>query len=112
MLVARDEPAVVVRPAAVRRSFVRGFAVQAANPKALVFFVALLPQFVSRESPVGAQLLVLGVTSLAIELFVLGCYLLVTLRARRMAGARLAGPLERIGGGLLVAAGARLALVR
>jgi len=32
--------------------------------------------------------------------------------ARRIAGTRLTDPLERIGGGPLVAAGARLALVR
>lgn len=96
----------------VRRAFLRGFVVQAANPKALVFFVALLPQFIEPTLSIGRQILVLGVTSQAIELAVLGLYVAAALRARRLAGVELAAPLERIGGGFLVAAGARLAFVR
>jgi homoserine/homoserine lactone efflux protein len=112
MLLSRSrEPAEIV-PRPVARSFVRGFVVQAANPKALVFFVALLPQFIDPAAPVGMQVWILGVSSIAIELFVLALYVALAVRARRLAGSRLAGPLERIGGGLLVAAGARLALVR
>jgi hypothetical protein len=72
--------------------------VQAANPKALVFFVALLPQFVNPESLVGLQILILGVSSVLIEFFVLGAYVLLVARA----GAHLAGSIERIGGGRTV----------
>jgi len=99
-------------PQRVQRAFLRALVVQGANPKALIFFVALLPQFIDPSAPVGFQLLVLGASSTAIEFFVLLLYVAVASRARRLAGARLAGPLERIGGGFLVAAGARLALLR
>lgn len=105
------EPAPVVAQA-VPRAFVRGFVVQAANPKALVFFVALLPQFIDPTASVGLQVLILGTSSVLIELVVLSGYVALTVRARRLAGASWSGWLERVGGGLLVAAGARLALLR
>ena len=95
-----------------QRAFLRALVVQGANPKALIFFVALLPQFIDASAPVGSQLLVLGASSTAIEFLVLLLYVGIASRARRLAAARLAGPLERIGGGFLVAAGARLALLR
>jgi homoserine/homoserine lactone efflux protein len=98
--------------AAAQRSFLRAIVVQGANPKALIFFVALVPQFVHPQASIAWQLLVLGLTGIVIEITVLTSYVAVAVRARRVAGARLAGPLERIGGGFLVAAGARLALVR
>ena len=112
MVLSRPREDAVVVPQPVARSFARGFVVQAANPKALVFFVALLPQFIDPGASVGGQVLILGASSIAIEFIVLAFYVALAVRARRIAGTRLAGPLERIGGGLLVAAGARLALVR
>jgi len=107
----RRAPAPVL-PQPVRRSFVRGFVVQAANPKAIVFFVALLPQFLEPEASVWFQVLVLGASSVLIELLVLSLYVALAARAREVAGTRWSGPLERVGGGVLIAAGARLALVR
>ena len=111
-LLSRPGDATDPAPQPVHRSFLRGLVVQGANPKALVFFVALLPQFIDPHAPVGRQVLVLGVSSVLIELVVLALYVAFAVRARRLAGARLAGPLEKIGGGVLVAAGARLALTR
>ena len=101
-----DEPS----PRRVQRAFLRALIVQGSNPKALIFFVALLPQFIDPAAPVAFQLFVLGASSTLIEFFVLALYVAFAARARRLAGARLAGRLERIGGGFLVAAGARLAL--
>ena len=57
-----------------RRTFVNGFVLQAANPKALLFFVALLPQFIEPGGHVAGQVLVLAVTSVAIELVILLAY--------------------------------------
>lgn len=50
------------RPAGAWRVLRRGFLVQAANPKTILFFGALLPQFVDPSGNVAAQMLVLGVT--------------------------------------------------
>jgi homoserine/homoserine lactone efflux protein len=112
MVLSRDSRERDASPIPVARTFVRGFVVQGANPKALVFFVALLPQFVDPTGAVPTQLLVLGVSSVLIELCALAFYGLGAVRARRVAGPRIAGVLQRVGGGLLVAAGARLAAVR
>jgi homoserine/homoserine lactone efflux protein len=94
------------------RLFGRAFIVQAANPKALVFFIALLPQFINPAASVPWQILVLGLSSAAIEFTVLSLYAAVAARARSMAGAQVSGAVERIGGAALIAVGARLAWYR
>jgi len=112
MVLSRGPREVDTQPVILGRSFFRGFIVQGANPKALVFFIALLPQFIDPTAPVPGQLLVLGVSSVVIEFVALAVYAQGAVRAGRVVGARVAGTLERVGGGLLVAAGARLAAVR
>lgn len=105
-----SEPA--ERAALPGRSFLRGFVVQGANPKVLAFFVALLPQFIDPHAPLSAQVLVLGASSVTIELVALATYAWVAVHVGRVAGSRVVSILERLGGGLLVAAGARLATAR
>ena len=51
-----------VRAATPRRWFRDGVVVGAANPKSIVFFTAILPQFVDRHGPVPVQMAVLGGT--------------------------------------------------
>lgn len=59
-----------------------GFGVSALNPKALIFFVALFPQFVSAASwPVAAQLTTLGLTWIAISSVL---YVVLALTSRRV----------------------------
>lgn len=45
----------------------KGFITSAANPKAVVFFAALFPQFIDHNAPVLGQILVLGITYLVID---------------------------------------------
>jgi homoserine/homoserine lactone efflux protein len=92
--------------------FIRAFIVQAANPKALVFFVALLPQFINPALNVPWQILLLGASSVVIEAVVLSGYAALAVRARSLAGTRFAASLERLCGACLIAAGARLAWYR
>jgi homoserine/homoserine lactone efflux protein len=112
MVLGRARPAVARSPAGVRRAFWRALVVQGANPHALLFFLALVPQFVDPRGSVVLQMLVLAASTLVIELGVLAVYVALGARARDVAGDRLAGALQRVGGAFLLAAGARLAVVR
>jgi threonine/homoserine/homoserine lactone efflux protein len=64
------------------RSFVRGFLVGASNPKALVFFTALFPQFIDPARPQVPQFLLLCSTFVAFELFWLVTYAALGNRAK------------------------------
>ena len=93
-------------------ALVRGFAVQASNPKALAFFVALLPQFIDAHASVPEQVAILAITSVAIEYVVQAGYVWVATRASAWGALGSTAWLSRVAGGLLVAAGARLAIAR
>ncbi len=95
------------------RLFMNGFVLQAANPKALLFFTALLPQFVDPAADVPAQVAVLAVTSIAVEFLVLVGYGALAGRATSLtARPRFATLTNRVAGSLLVAAGVRTAALR
>ena len=94
------------------RTFVNGMILQLANPKALVFFAALLPQFIDPRSPVIGQVAILGVTSVIIEFFVLLVYGATAGRLTAMASRpRFQTVANRVAGSMLVAAGIGLARV-
>lgn len=66
-----------------RDAFRAALLLQLGNPKAILFFTALLPQFVAPDSSwsVALQILVLGVTSIVSEFFVLWAYGALAARA-------------------------------
>jgi len=89
----------------------RGFVLQAANPKALIFFTALLPQFVSPSQPVASQMVILGITSIVTEFFVLTGYgYLASQLARLGSSPRFSRRINLVAGTMLTACGAGLAL--
>jgi homoserine/homoserine lactone efflux protein len=93
------------------RTLCRGFAAQTANPKALLFFVALLPQFVSPDAPILPQIFILGTTSVLIEFCVLGAYGYLAGRAASVAcRPRFIKATNRASGTMLIAAGAGIML--
>lgn len=92
-------------------SFRQALFVQLANPKAVVFFTALLPQFIDPKGPIALQFFVLGVISTVIEFPVLAIYGFAADKGRALY-ARHTRWIERIAGGCLVAAGAKLAATR
>jgi homoserine/homoserine lactone efflux protein len=110
----RTPPDAAPAPAAVRvsRSFWQGFTTQAANPNLLVYFAAILPQFVDSRQPLPGQVGILAGSSFAIELAVLSIYAALASQAGRRAAPRFRRSAERLGGGLLIAAGAGLAALR
>src|SRR5262249_46325532 len=60
-LVGQPSPITVSRPTgaatSLRAIFASGLTLQLANPKTLIFFVAILPQFVDPRLPIRAQML-------------------------------------------------------
>ena len=65
------------------RLFAQGFLVGASNPKALLFFGALFPQFIVPSAPQIPQFLLLGVTFIFFELLWLTIYALSASRAKQ-----------------------------
>jgi homoserine/homoserine lactone efflux protein len=92
------------------RSFTSGFVTQVSNPKAIVFFVAILPQFIDPRGSLPFQLAVLTATSILIELAVLSSYTFGADRLRRSHVAERASLwIERAGGVVLIWIAARIA---
>jgi homoserine/homoserine lactone efflux protein len=95
------------------RTWMHGFVLQAANPKALVFFVALLPQFIDPRGSVVTQVAILGVTSVVIEFFVLLAYGALAGRLTSIAARpRFQTLANRLAGAMLVGAGVSVAIQR
>ncbi|MEM8950850.1 MAG: LysE family transporter, partial [Pseudomonadota bacterium] len=65
-------------------SFWAGFLTGILNPKAVLFYVAFLAQFINPAYPMTPQFLILMATSTLIVLIVLGAYALLAARARRL----------------------------
>ena len=93
------------------RPFWRGFVAQGANPNLLVYFTAILPQFIDPGTAVAPQVALLACSSFVIEFTVLTVYAGLAGRAGQAAAPRLRVYAERLGGGLLLAAAAGLARI-
>lgn len=62
----------------------RGFLVNFSNPKAIVFMLAVLPQFIDPHAPLVAQYLVMGVTMISVDLIVMAGYTGLASRVLRL----------------------------
>lgn len=91
----------------------RGFLVNATNPKGLVFFLAVLPQFVVPTAPLMPQYLAIGATMVAVDLVVMGLYTALSVRLLKwMHTPRKQTIVNRVFSGLFAAAAVVLSLVR
>ncbi len=96
-----------------RRIYTGGVVVQLANPKNMVFFLAILPPFIDPAGNIAFQILILGLTSHVIEFLVLLFYgALASGAARRVRSTKLALWVNKVAGSLLITIGIGLAFVR
>jgi homoserine/homoserine lactone efflux protein len=108
---AEDLTAVPPQPRSARAIYLRGLLVSMTNPKTLLFYGAFFPQFITVTRPVGGQIAILSATFLALALLIDGTWALIAGRGRGLLASR--GRLRnRLSGGLLIGAGAALALAR
>jgi threonine/homoserine/homoserine lactone efflux protein len=92
--------------ASPRKLFANAFIVTALNPKSIVFFIALLPQFISAAHPAAPQLWILGVTFVVLATIGATSYALFAASIRRfLASPRAQMAYSAVGGGLLCSAG-------
>jgi homoserine/homoserine lactone efflux protein len=92
---------------------VRGFLINTTNPKGLVFFLAVLPQFVVPTAPLLPQYLAIGATMVAVDLVVMGLYTGLAVRlVEWLHTPRQETALNRVFSGLFATAALVLSLVR
>jgi threonine/homoserine/homoserine lactone efflux protein len=92
--------------------FLQGFLVMMANPKALLFFGAFIPQVIDPMGNYVAQIALLGVTAMLIAFFSDGAYAVLTGRAGAWLSKRRIRMVSRISGVFLVGGGVWLAFTR
>ncbi len=103
----RATPIADVPQSATRTTFLSGFFACVTNPKAIVFFVALFPGFISAAHSVALQSLIYGAIFVALDAaFILGYALLAAQAFKRAAGGWLT--VERLSGFGLMGVGALL----
>jgi len=94
-------------------AFGTAFLTQVSNPKAIVFFASILPQFIDPREPLARQIAILGVTSVVAEFFVLAGYGILAGRGAHLArDPRYARLTNRLAGAALLTAGFGLALLK
>jgi threonine/homoserine/homoserine lactone efflux protein len=94
---------------ATRSHYLSGFIVGASNPKAIVFFTALFPQFIATDAPLMPQYLIFASTFVVMELSWLLFYAYLGARSSNWLLAKgRAKVFNRLTGGVFIGAGALL----
>jgi homoserine/homoserine lactone efflux protein len=97
-------------PVSRARPLAQGLVTQLSNPKAIVYWTALLPPFLDRSRPIGPQLLVLVGVGIGVDLVVLVAYAAAAASVRRwMADPRYERGLNLVAGALFTVIGLSLA---
>lgn len=96
-----------------RKLFSRAVFVNLTNPKSIVFLAALFPQFILPHEPQAMQYVVLGVTTVVVDIIVMIGYATLAQRiALWIKGPRQLKALNRLFGSLFILVGALLASAR
>ena len=103
----------VAKATSRRKLFQRALFVNLTNPKSIVFLAALFPQFIIPHQPQALQYLVLGVTTVVVDIIVMiGYATLATRISRWIKGPKQMTLLNRIFGSLFMLVGVLLASAR
>lgn len=98
------QPPARERETSLKALWLQGFLTSAANPKAVVFFAALFPQFIDTNAPFLFQYMVFALTYTVID----GAFLSVYGVSANWVASRFVGPakawVERAGGGFMIGA--------
>lgn len=109
-MVSDAAEAVAVAP---RTLVLRGWMINAVNPKGTVFLLAVVPQFLDLARPLGGQYLVIAATLAFTDLIVMAGYTALASRLLRLLKSpRQMAILNRSFGSLFVAAGVLLAMFK
>ena len=90
----------------------QGLLVILSNPKGLLWFGAFIPQFIDPKGNYVTQIIVLGVTAMAVALVSDGAYAVLVGRAGSALSRRRVQLVNRVGGSFLIGGGIWLALTR
>ncbi|MEL6169871.1 MAG: LysE family translocator [Pseudomonadota bacterium] len=114
-MIRRAKPDNPVEPehrnmASLRTLWMQGFLTSAANPKAVVFFAALFPQFIAADAAFWPQFLILSATYIVLDGMFLSAYGVGSSWVARRFRGRARVWIERIGGGFMIGAAVLLGL--
>jgi homoserine/homoserine lactone efflux protein len=99
-------------PGLLGKPYAQALLTQLGNPKAVLFFGALLPQFLNPHTPVLPQYAQMFAIIMIGETIILGFYGWLAAQGARLTSRRFAIWRERVSGGVLVAIGAIFAVAR
>ncbi len=100
------------KPQSGKRIFSTALMLQMTNPKALLGFVAILPQFIDPQKPIIPQMSILAACSIIPEFFILLGYGMLANKASHLATQpKYSVITERIAGSLVLTAGILVAIV-
>ena len=92
--------------------FIRGFVLEISNPKALLYFSALLPQFVDINSPIFPQLITLCLITMVLDLVCYSLYGYLGFQSRgKFIKPIIIKLINRSAGAMLIFAGLKMATV-
>jgi threonine/homoserine/homoserine lactone efflux protein len=95
------------RTAKKQNTFLQAFATQISNPKAILFFTALVPQFIDPAGNIPFQFFLLAITDITPEIFILTGYGWLGFRGSKTIrqNPSVAQWIDRISGTILIAVG-------
>ena len=106
----KDAPA--AKPRALSHPYVQALLTQLGNPKTVLFFGALLPQFLDVHRPLWPQYLIMWAVVAVGETLIVGGYGWIAAQGNKLVHPRFAAWRERASGAMLIFVGAIFATVK